>query len=353
MFPPLLRWAYAVPTMFEGLPAALHPPVALALAKAVESIPRGDALSGGSVFEMKFDGFRAVCLVGSDGAWLYSRQGKDLSRYFPDVLASVREQIPPGCVVDGEVVVWSEGRLDFDALQMRLVSSKAALAELVMKSPASLIAFDVLAVAGQDTRGLQFRDRRALLEELARGWVPPLHLSPVTSDRALAATWFSDMTATGVEGIVIKGEGQTYEPRRIWLKVKSRSALDVVLAAVIGPMAHPRAAVVGLPVHGRLRIVGRSTSLTARAGRDLATYLRPPRGRHPWPEEISERVLDRFTKEGGTTRLTLVEPLVVEVSADIAWSGQAFRHSVRLMRVRPELSPTEVSLPEGFQRAWR
>ena len=142
MFPPLLRWAYAVPTMFEGLPAALHPPVALALAKAVESIPRGDALSGGSVFEMKFDGFRAVCLVGSDGAWLYSRQGKDLSRYFPDVLASVREQIPPGCVVDGEVVVWSEGRLDFDALQMRLVSSKAALAELVMKSPASLIAFD-------------------------------------------------------------------------------------------------------------------------------------------------------------------------------------------------------------------
>ncbi|AOY70956.1 ATP-dependent DNA ligase LigC [Arthrobacter sp. ZXY-2] len=100
-------------------------------------------------------------------------------------------------------MVWSGGRLDFDALQMRLVSSKAALAELVMKSPASLIAFDVLAVAGQDTRGLQFRDRRALLEELARGWIPPLHLSPVTSDRALAATWFSDMTATGVEGIVV------------------------------------------------------------------------------------------------------------------------------------------------------
>lgn len=285
MFRRLLRWAYAVPIMFDGLPAALHPPVALALAKAVESIPRGDTLPGGSVFEMKFDGFRAVCLVGSDGAWLYSRQGKDLSRYFPDVLDSVREQIPPGCAVDAEVVVWSGGRLDFEALQLRLVSSKAALVESVMKSPASLIAFDVLAVAGQDTRGLQFRDRRALLEELARGWIPPLHLSPVTSDRALAATWFSDMTATGVEGIVIKGEGQTYEPRRIWLKVKSRSALDVVLAAVIGPMAHPRAAVVGLPVRGRLRIVGRSTSLTARVGRDLATYLRPPRGRHPWQQK--------------------------------------------------------------------
>ncbi|MDO5865119.1 MULTISPECIES: ATP-dependent DNA ligase [Paenarthrobacter] len=334
--------------MFEGLPAALHPPLDLALAKAVESIPRGDVLSGSSVFEMKFDGFRAGCLVGSDGAWLYSRQGKDLSRYFPDVLNSVREQIPPGVVVDGEVVAWSGGRLNFEALQMRLVSSRAALPELIRKSPASLVVFDVLAVAGQDTRGLQFRDRRALLEELARGWVPPLHLSPATHDRALAATWFDEMTATGVEGIVIKGEGQTYEPRRIWLKVKSRNALDVVLAAVIGPMEQPRAAVVGLPVDGRLRIVGRSAPLTARAGRDLATYLRPPRGKHPWPQEISDRVLDRFTKESGPVSLTLVEPLVVEVSADVAWSGRAFRHSVRLTRVRPELPPVEVTLPEGF-----
>ncbi|QOT18996.1 ATP-dependent DNA ligase [Paenarthrobacter sp. YJN-5] len=332
--------------MFDGLPAALHPPVALALAKAVESIPRGDTLPGGSAFEMKFDGFRAVCLVGSDGAWLYSRQGKDLSRYFPDVLASVREQIPAGCVVDGEVVVWSEGRLDFEALQLRLVSSRAALPELLRKSPASLIAFDVLAVAGQDTRGLQFRDRRALLEELARGWVPPLHLSPVTRDRAVAETWFKEMpAATGVEGILVKGETQIYEPRRIWLKVKSRNVVDVVLAAVIGPMAQPRAAVVGLPVDGQLRIVGRSAALAARAARDLSRHLRPPRGKHPWPEEISERVLDRFTKEGGTTRLTLVEPLVVEVSADVAWSGQAFRHSVRLVRVRPELNPAEIRFP--------
>ncbi|MFF1880280.1 ATP-dependent DNA ligase [Pseudarthrobacter sp. NPDC058196] len=334
--------------MFEGLPAALHPPLDLALAKAVEGIPRGDVLTGGSVFEMKFDGFRAVCLVGSDGAWLYSRQGKDLSRYFPDVLASVREHIPPGCVIDGEVVVWSEGRLDFEALQMRLVSSRAVLPELIRKSPASLIAFGVLAVAGQDTRGLQFRDRRALLEELAQGWAPPLHLSPVTRDRALAATWFNEMTATGVEGIVIKGEGQTYEPRRIWLKAKSRSTVDVVLAAVIGPMEQPRAAVVGLPVGGQLRIVGRSASLAARAGKDLARHLRPPRGKHPWPEEISERILDRFTKESGPVSLTLVEPLVVEVSADVAWSGRAFRHSVRLTRVRPELPPSEVTLPEGF-----
>lgn len=143
----------------------------------------------------------------------------------------------------------------------------------------------------------------------------------------------------------VKGAGQTYEPKRIWLKVKSRASVDVVCAAVIGPINQPRAVVVGLPMFGRLRIVGRSAPLSAGAGRDLARHLRPPQGKHPWPVEISERVLDRFNKESGPIRLTLVEPLVVEVSADVAWSGQAFRHSVRLLRIRPELHPDDVIPP--------
>lgn len=153
------------------------------------------------------------------------------------------------------------------------------------------------------------------------------------------------MPATGVEGLIVKGAAQAYEPKRIWLKVKSRASVDMVCAAVIGPITQPSAVVVGLPMHGRLRIVGRSAPLSARAGRDLARHLRPPRGKHPWPEEISDRVLDRFNKESGTIRLTLVEPLVVEISADVAWSGQAFRHSVRLLRARPELDPVDVQLP--------
>ncbi|MBB6406426.1 hypothetical protein [Arthrobacter sp. AZCC_0090] len=101
----------------------------------------------------------------------------------------------------------------------------------------------------------------------------------------------------------------------------------------------------GLPIRGRLRIVGRSTPLSARAAQNLARYLHPPQGDHPWPEEISERVLDTFNKESSTVRLILVEPLVVEVSADVAWSGRAFLHPVRLVRIRPELRPDEVSLP--------
>lgn len=128
------------------------------------------------------------------------------------------------------------------------------------------------------------------------------------------------MPATGVEGVVVKGAAQAYEPRRIWLKVKSRASLDVVCAAVVGPITQPRAVVVGLPMHGRLRIVGRSAPLSAQAGRDLARHLHLPQGKHPWPEEISERVLDRFSTDSGALRLTLVEPLVVEASADVAWS---------------------------------
>lgn len=329
------------------MPAGLVPPVSLALAKAVETVPAAGALPGGCLYEMKWDGFRAVCLVGTGRVSLMSRQNKDLSRYFPDLVAAAAEQITPGCVVDGEAVIWSGGRLDFDALQRRLVTSRAALPSLVRELPASFVAFDVLAVAGHDARMASLSERRALLEELARDWVAPLNLSPVTRDRDVALSWFKEMPATGIEGLVCKGASQLYMGgKRQWLKVKSRRSVDLVCAAVIGPRAQPTAAVVGLPVGGRLRIVGRSTPLAAHAGRSLGMHLRAPRGDHPWPEEITETMLDRFSKGRGTVRLTLVEPLVVEVSADVAWSGRSFRHPVRLLRARPELDPADVRLPD-------
>lgn len=337
--------------MTETVPANLQPPLALALAKPVELIPSADALPGGCWFEPKWDGFRVAVLVSPGGVSLFSRQGRDLGRFFPDLVAAAVEQIPPGCVVDGEAVIWSGGRLDFDALQRRLVTSRAALPGVVRELPASFVAFDVLAVAGHDTRMAPFSERRSLLEELARAWSAPLNLSPVTRDRELALSWFEEMPATGVEGLVVKGASQLYVGgKRQWLKVKSRRSVDVVCAAVIGPRTQPTAAVVGLPVGGRLRIVGRSTPLAAHAGRSLAMHLRAPRGDHPWPEEITETMLDRFSKERGTVRLTLVEPLVVEVSADVAWSGRSFRHPVRLLRARPELAPTEVRFPDDLAR---
>ena len=128
--------------------------------------------------------------------------------------------------------------------------------------------------------------------------------------------------------------------------MKRRQSLDVVCGAVIGPIDRPQYVVAGLPVEGQLRIVGRSTGLTARAARDLAAYLHPPQGSHPWPEIITETMLNRFSKDRGPVTLTLVEPIVVEISADVAWTGNAFRHAIRYLRPRPELSPADVVLPD-------
>lgn len=330
----------------EGLPGDLGPPVSLALAKAVGNIPPANALPGGCLYEPKWDGFRMAMIVRSGGVSLWSRQGKDLTRYFPDLAGAAGAQIPPGFVLDGEAVIWSDGRLDFDALQQRMTTSKANLPAIVQAIPASFAAFDLLAAAGRDTRGVPLVGRRELLETLGEDWVAPLSLSPTTMDRDLAKTWFEEMPAVGMEGLVIKGAGQHYAGgQRQWLKVKHRDIIDVICGAVIGSRSQPTAIVVGLPVGGTLRIVGRSSVLSSKAVHELARYLRPLTGAHPWPEEISQSALDRFSREKGPIKLTLVEPIVVEVSADVAWSGRSFRHSVRYLRARPELEAENVEPP--------
>ncbi|GAP61265.1 atp-Dependent DNA ligase [Arthrobacter sp. Hiyo1] len=148
---------------------------------------------------------------------------------------------------------------------------------------------------------------------------------------------------------MIKGSEQAFEASRIWLKVKRRNNLDVVVAAVTGSIGRPSTVVVGLPMYGRLRIVGRSSVLSAAMSRNLGRYLRRPVGNHPWPEEIPATWLDRFSKDREPVRLTLVEPIVVEVSADVAWSDRAFRHSVRVLRARPDLDPADVTIPEKLE----
>ncbi|WP_299169740.1 ATP-dependent DNA ligase [uncultured Arthrobacter sp.] len=329
----------------KSAPLTAGPP-ALALARAVPKIPALDALPGGSMYEPKWDGYRIVISSAEDATTLWSRQGKDLTRYFPDLAAAAEDQIPPGFIVDGEAVIWTDGRLDFEALQKRLTTSKKNLAALVSERPATFVAFDLLQAAGTDTRGLALRDRRELLEELASWWEPPLDLSPVTTDLAKATIWFETMPATGVEGLVIKGADQEYQGgERQWLKVKHRETLDVVCAAVIGPINRPEMVVAGLPIGGELRIVGRTSLLKGQTSRALAAHLKPGRTDHPWPAEVKSGAIDRFNSTSSTTALTLVEPMVVEVSADTAFSGSSFRHALRYKRARPELDPADVAVP--------
>ncbi|WP_395405910.1 hypothetical protein ACHMXB_22125 (plasmid) [Arthrobacter sp. UC242_113] len=172
-----------------------------------------------------------------------------------------------------------------------------------------------------------------------------MNLSPTTGDMELAKTWLRDLPATGIEGLVFKGGAQPYEATRAWLKLKHKDVLDVVCAAVIGSLTQPQAIIAGLPVGGELKIVGRSTVLSTKVGRELGQYLHAAGPGHPWPEEISESSLNRFSRDKGPVRLTLIEPVVVEVSADVAWSGTSFRHPVTYRRPRPELEPSEVRPP--------
>jgi len=328
-------------------PAELRPPLRLALAKSLDSLPRADAVPGGFTYEPKWDGFRMSCIRNELSTSLWSRQGKDLSMAFPEIQAAANSQIPPGMIVDGEVVLWHEGRLEFDELLRRVNVRAETARRMAHEAPASFVAFDVLAADYADMRALPLRERRALLEANAVGWVPPLNLSPSTTEQAEAAAWYSSMGAVGIEGLMIKALTGTYVGgKRAWWKVKHRETLDVVCGAVTGSRSRPQEVILGVWVDGQLRIAGRSTSLSGQASRALGSVLRDPSGDHPWPESVRPGALSRFTRSGQERLpLVLVEPIVVEISADVAMTGQSFRHPVRFLRARPELDVAAVTWP--------
>jgi len=288
-------------------------------------MPRAAAAPGKLVYEPKWDGYRAIGIRDNSGASLWSRQGKDLSPYFPDLVAVIASEVPSGCVIDGEAVIWTGGRLDFSALQQRLGAGPKTLPGLVSQTPANYTAFDVLAVAGHDVRDLPLHQRRPLLEELAKGWKPPLSLSPATTDPDEAARWFNELPHTGIEGLVIKDNNQPYTPgARNWLKLKHRETVEVVCGAVIGPITRPSEVVAGLILDGELRIVGRSSPLKTAAARELARWLEPPptsppmashRERHsPGPVQPGQRTGRADTGgtrgRGSLRRYRLVRPVL-------------------------------------------
>jgi len=317
--------------------ADVAPPVSVALARAVAAIPDPAGLPGGCSYEPKWDGFRLVA-VKDRGVTLWSRQQRDLTAAFPDLAEALDAQLPDGVIVDGEAIVWQDGRLAFGPLQQRLILRHERREREVSERPATYAAFDVLAVDYRDARELGLADRRRLLEELAADWRPPLTLSPATRDAAEAHDWFERLPEQGIEGLVVKGSAQSYRGgRRDWLKVKHHDTVDVIVGAVTGTLDHPQELVVGLPEDGELRIVGHSSVLPRAAVAELTGVLTPPHGTHPWP---TTRPANRW--RGESAELTLVEPFVIEISADAARDEGVFRHAVRFVRVRPELTPADL-----------
>ena len=304
-------------------------------------MPEDTAWPGGCRYELKFDGFRVAVVRTASGARLWSRRGTDLTSAFPDLAAVADSYLGLGTVLDGEAVVWVDGRLNFDHLQRRLArrTSRAGPAG----PPASYVAFDVLALDGQDQRGLPYTARRARLERLSAGWAPPWEIGPSTADRNEATDWSADYRPTGIEGLVIKSATGRYRTgRRDSIKVKNRQTREVIVGAAIGSIRRPKSVIAAALIDGELAVIGRTVALTTAQALQLAQHLTPADDDHPWPDELGTGVFG----PRGRVAITKVRPeLVVEVAADPALQGRRYRHALRYLRLRTDTDPTDVDAP--------
>ena len=263
---------------------------------------------------------------------MWTRNRHDISHRFPDIVTAAVRQLPDGAVLDGELVILgADGRLSFDALQQRLVTSPAKARGKAADRPASFAAFDLLAAGGIDLRTQRWTVRRQRLEQLAHVWVPPLQLTPVTADLDEATEWFEVLPAAmGVEGLVVKGAATRYTPGRrdAWVKVKHRETREVIVGGVLGSITHPDVVIAGLyNAEAELVVVGRTVPLKPEQSAQLAAVLAPARPGHPWPDEITSY---RWGGPDSKKALTKVEPTVVaEVTADAATHAGQARHGMR------------------------
>ncbi|HEX8003366.1 MAG TPA: ATP-dependent DNA ligase [Mycobacteriales bacterium] len=331
------------------------PPIKPMLAKATKSMPSQDDHPAGFLFEPKWDGFRCIVFRDGDEVELGSRNERPLTRYFPEVVAAVKESLPERCVVDGEVVIATGTGLDFEALQQRIHPAESRVNRLAKETPASFVAFDLLALDDADVRGRSFEERRALLEEALAGARPPVHLTPVTTDEATANDWFGRFEGAGLDGVVAKPRDVTYrEDERVMLKVKHSRTADVVLA---GFRWHKTGPIVGsllLGLYddaGDLHHVGVAASFTMQRRKELVDELAPLRegalDGHPW--ESWATASNQGQMPGNVSRWNAKkdlswEPLRIERVLEVTYEhmeGSRFRHTAHFVRWRPDKTPAQ------------
>jgi ATP-dependent DNA ligase len=278
---------------------------------------------------------------------LQSRQQRSLTRYFPEIAAAVGA-LDVDVVLDGELVLWRDGRLDFAALQQRLHPAASRADALARSMPVSYVIFDLLEVAGADLRRRPYLERRACLEDLLGRQVPHgLVLMPASSDPAVAQLWLINHSAAGIEGVVAKRCSHSYRPgKTTWHKVRTRVTAEAVVGGVLGSIKHPEALVVGLPDQsGRLRIAGRTTPLPPALRHELPELLVAAGETHPWPAAIpSSRFGQRPSTPVDYTRV--VPSLVVELDVDVAFEQHRWRHAARLVRLRRDLASDDLERPD-------
>ncbi|HYL54035.1 MAG TPA: ATP-dependent DNA ligase [Gemmatimonadales bacterium] len=331
----------------------IAPPIEPMLAKLAESLPD----DGRFLYEPKWDGFRAIVFRGASDVYIQSRDLKPLDRYFPELHEALLDQLPKACVIDGEIVIAGPRGLDFDALQMRLHPAASRVAKLAQATPASFVAFDILAAGGKDKRNVPQHERRALLENLFAEVGPPLYLTPMTEDRRIAAQWLERFEGAGLDGVVAKPAGGTYEPgKRAMIKIKHARTADCVVAGFRWHKTGSDAVgslLLGLyDGHRRLQHVGVTSSFTMTMRKQLVKELAPLRKNalkdHPWRDWArTERARGRMP--GGQSRWSAGkdlswEPLRVERVCEVKYDhmqGDRFRHAATFLRWRPDKQPKD------------
>ncbi|MFJ6726497.1 ATP-dependent DNA ligase [Streptomyces sp. NPDC091281] len=326
------------------------PPVKPMLAKSVAAIPPGMR------YEAKWDGFRAIVFRDGAEVELGSRTGKPLTRYFPELVVALAERLPERCVVDGEIVIARDGRLDFDALTERIHPADSRVRTLAERTPASFVAFDLLALADASLLDVAFTDRRALLARALEGVTAPVHLAPATSDLEVARRWFEEYEGAGLDGVIAKPPGLGYlQNERAMFKIKHERTADVVVA---GYRLHKSGPVVGSLLlglydeRGTLQHVGVSAAFTMKRRAELVEELAPLRladaGAHPWAAWAREEAHESARLPGAPSRWSGKKDLswvplrpdrVAEVAYDHMENGARFRHTARFRRWRPDRTP--------------
>jgi len=337
----------------------VSPPVEPMLAKPAATFPTED----GWLFEPKWDGFRALVFRDGDEVLIQSRDLKPLDRYFPELAAPIRASLPDRCVLDGEVVIaGADGRLDFDALLLRIHPAASRVRMLAEESPASFVAWDVLALGSEDLRPVPQGARREKLEVVLAGAQPPIHLTPATQDRATAIDWFERFEGAGLDGVIAKRLDAPYQPgKRAMLKLKHQRTADCVVAGFRwhkdGPGTLVGSLLLGLfDAEGTLHHVGVTSSFTMRRRAELVAELAPLRTDalvgHPWAGWASwaeEMAASGQRVPGATSRWNRGKDLswealrperVVEVAFDHL-QGDRFRHGTTFVRWRPDRSPAD------------
>jgi ATP-dependent DNA ligase len=342
------------------------PPVAPMLAKPVDGIPDGDY-----VFEPKWDGFRSIVFRDGPEVEIGSRNERPMTRYFPELAEAILAEVPPRSVIDGEVVVpnFTTGRLDFEALQLRIHPAASRVKLLAAQTPAHFVAFDLLALGDTDYTARPFADRRAALEEALAAVRSPIHLTPTTTDKSVATQWFSQFEGAGLDGLIAKSPDAAYEPdKRVMLKIKHERTADCVVAGYRPHKSGPDAIgslLLGLyRDDGQLANVGVVGAFPMEQRRALRAELEPlvtTFDQHPW-NWAQETEGTRTPRSAQYSRWNVGKDLsfiplrperVLEVRYD-HMEGPRFRHTAQFVRWRPDRSPSsctyaQLQEPVSFQ----